>query len=102
LATAPQVYPFYQRENSASSLRKRKRRTLHPPNDLFISAQNLDLTKFRGLRRVHNDKGGNPMRVCCISSLKFMVQAEQKERFATILFFRQEIAGVPVDGPVSY
>jgi hypothetical protein len=69
------------------------------PN-LFISAQNLGLTKCRDLRRVHNDKGGNPMRVCCISPLKFMGQAEQKERFATILFFRQEIAGVPVNGPV--
>jgi hypothetical protein len=30
-----------------------------------------------------------------------MGQVEQKERFAAILFFRQEIAGVPVDGPVS-
>jgi hypothetical protein len=68
----------------------------------YISAQKLDLTKFRGLRRVHNDKGGNPMRVCCISLLKFVGQVEQKERFAAILFFRQEIAGVPVDGPVSY
>jgi hypothetical protein len=31
-----------------------------------------------------------------------MGQAEQKERFVAILFFRQEIADVPVDGPVSY
>ena len=76
---------------------------LHAPNVKFIYfAQNLDLTKFREPTARTNDKGGNPMRVCCISSLKFMGQAEQKERFATILFFRQEIAGVPLDGPVAY
>jgi hypothetical protein len=96
------VYPFYQRENPTSSLRKRKRRTLHPPNVKFIYfGTKSGFNEIPVLTARISDKRGNLMRVCCISSLKFMGQVEQKERFAAILFFRQEIAGVPVDGPVS-
>jgi len=68
---------------------------------LIYSGTKSGFTEIPELTARINDKGGNPMRVCCISSLKFMSQVEQKVKTATIFLLRQEITGVPADGPAS-